>query len=405
MDTLKLAWRNVWRNTRRSVVTITATALALFVMIVYSGLVAGYIGGMERKALALELGEVQIFAEDYRKKPSIYTKIEGHEAIVEQAEAAGFRASARLKASGLGAFGDASSGISINGIDVERDATVSDIAKHVHSGRWIGPDEHDAVAIGRKLAKTLGIGVGDELVVLSQGADGSMANEVYQVRGILKGISDGVDRGGVFMTHRAYRELMYLDEGVHQLIVRTPKSLPLDQATAQLQKLAPEADVKDWTELMPTLASMLENGKVGIMMMFVIIYIAIGILILNAMLMAVFERIREFGVLKAIGVGPLGVMAMIFAETAIQLGAAICVGVLLAIPTNHYLVETGLDLSASLGDVSVIGMAMDPIWRSEVDLNTYLMPIAVLTAIVGLAVIYPALKAAFVRPVAAMRHQ
>lgn len=405
MDTFKLAWRNVWRNSRRSIVTIGATALALFVMIFYSGLVTGYIGGMERNALAFELGEAQIFQQEYRKKPSIYTTIQNHEAIIEEAEAAGFRIAPRLKASGLGAFGDGSSGISINGIDVERDAGVTDISQHLGQGRWIHTGEHDGVAIGRKLAKTLGLNVGDELVVLSQGADGSMANEVYTVRGILLGISDGVDRSGVFMTQQAYRELMYLDKGIHQLIVRSPEGLPLEQATSQLREIAPELDVNNWKELRPMVASMLDAGKVGMLMMFFIIYIAIGIVILNAMLMAVFERIREFGVLKAIGVGPLGVMALIFLETFIQVVVAIVVAVALAIPVNYYMSTVGLDLTSLMGDVSVMGMAMDPIWRAEVSLETYTTPIVSLIFIVGLAVVYPAIKAAFIHPIEAMRQQ
>ncbi len=405
MDTFKLAWRNVWRNSRRSIVTIAATSLALFVMIFYSGLVTGYLHGMEEDLLRFEMGEAQIFQQAYRKNPSIYTKIDNYEAVIAKAENAGFHVSARLKASGLAAFGDSSSGISINGIDVNRDATVTEISQHLAQGRWIEPDEHDAVAIGRKLAKTLGVGVGDELVVLSQGADGSMANEVYNVRGILKGISDGVDRGGVFMTHQAYRELMYLDSGAHQIIVRTPAGVTLEEATTQLQQIAPDLDVKNWKQLTPTMASMLVNGQSVMMMMFVIIYIAIGIVILNAMLMAVFERIREFGVLKAIGVGPLGVMSLIIYETAIMVACAIFIGLLVAIPVNNYMATEGMDLSGLMGDVSVMGVATNPIWHSEVTLETYTTPIIMLVVIVGLAVVYPAIKAAFVHPIQAMRHQ
>ena len=136
--------------------------------------------------------------------------------------------------------------------------------------------------------------------------------------------------------------------------------------------------------------------------MAVIIYIAVGILILNAMLMAVFERIRELGVLKAIGFTPLGVLKLIFLETGIQTVVAMAVGVAFAIPTNYYLVHTGIDMS-SMGNVSIMGMAWDPVWRSSVTLETYTGPITSMVVIVGLAVLYPALRAAYIRPLDAIR--
>ncbi|NJK33079.1 MAG: hypothetical protein HC927_12095, partial [Deltaproteobacteria bacterium] len=116
MDDLKLAWRNVWRNTRRSVVTIAATSLALFVMIVYRGLISGYMTGLERNILDLEVGDVQAYASGYREKPSIYTTIAEPEAFVGALERAGYRVSPRLLGTGLGAGTDTSSGVQLIGI-------------------------------------------------------------------------------------------------------------------------------------------------------------------------------------------------------------------------------------------------------------------------------------------------
>src|SRR5690606_8783707 len=193
----------------------------------------------------------------------------------------------------------------------------------------------------------LGLGIGDELVILSQGADGSMANDVYPVRGILKSVADKIDRAGVFMTHAQFRELMVLPEGVHQLILRVPADAALADATAQAAAAAPEGvEVSSWKQLQPMLASMLDSGRGAMQVMAVIVYLAVGIVILNAMLMAVFERIRELGVLKAIGFGPGKIVRLIYFETAIQASVAIVVGVVLALPTNWYLTEHGLDLSA-----------------------------------------------------------
>lgn len=402
MDDLKLAWRNVWRNTRRSVVTIAATSLALFVMIVYSGLVVGYVDGLQRNILDLEVGDAQAFADGYLEKPSLYTTIAQHEPFVAELEAAGFRVSPRLLATGLGAGVDNSTGVQLIGVDVEADARVTAIAQQIAEGSWLAPDD-EGVVIGKRVAEQLGLGIGDELVVLSQGADGSMANDVYPVRGVLRIVADPIDRGGVFMTHAEFRELMILPEGVHQLIIRTPEPLGLDDATAQAAAAAPQGvEVSSWKQLKPMLASMLESARGAMQVMAVIVYLAVGIVILNAMLMAVFERIREFGVLKAIGFSPAKILKIIVFETAIQASVAIVVGVALALPSNWYMVHHGLDLSA-LGNVSMMGVAWDPVWRSKVDADTYLNPIFTLLVIVSLAVTYPALRAAFIRPLDAIR--
>lgn len=402
MDDLKLAWRNVWRNTRRSVVTIAATSLALFVMIVYTGLVTGYVDGLQSNILDLEVGDAQAFAEGYREKPSLYTTIEDPAMMADKLQAAGFEVSGRLLATGLGAGEDSSSGVQLIGIDVLSDAKVTSISEQLKAGTWIEPHD-EGVVIGWRLAEGLGLGIGDELVVLSQGADGSMANDLYPVRGILKGISDGVDRAGVFMTHSEFRELMVLPSGIHQMILRTPPGADLTAATEQAQSFASQGvNVSSWKQLKPMLSSMLDSARAATQVMAVIVYLAVGIVILNAMLMAVFERIRELGVLKAIGFSPWKIFKLILLETGIQTTVALAIGVGLALPMNYYMVHTGLDMS-SMGNVSIMGMAWDPVWRSTVTLGTYTGPVKSLLVIVFLAVTYPALRAAFIRPLEAIR--
>ena len=401
-DDLRLAWRNVWRNTRRSVVTIAAAAIALLVIIFYTGMVAGYLVGLQKTILNLEMGDGQIFAAEYREKPSLYTAIKAPEKLLSDLEAAGFAASPRLLAAGLGASDDNSAGIQIIGLDVAAHAKVSDIHNQIMSGAWLAEDD-EGVVIGRRLAENLGLAVGGELVVLSQGADGSMANEVYPVRGILKGISEGVDRGGVFMTGPKFRELMVFDEGVHQIIFRIPAGAELEAATKQAAAMAPEGvEVASWKQLQPGLASMMQSTEGAMVVMMGIIYIAVGIVVLNAMLMAVFERTREFGVLKAVGFGPGKVFRLIMFETAIQAFFAVAVGVLLAIPVNIYMTNTGIDLS-SLGDMTVMNVAMDPIWRSKVTSATYVTPTVALVNIIFSSVLYPAARAAFIQPLDAIR--
>ncbi len=404
MSTLRMAWRNVWRNRRRSLVTVAAMSLALLVMILYSGLVEGYLLGMERNILDLEVGDVQVFGKDYRRDPSLHSRMDDAAELSAELTAEGYPASPRLLGAGLAAAGENSAGVELRGVDVKLDAAVSEVHLHVFEGKWLDPGDLSGVVIGKRLARVLGVEVGGELVVLSQGADGSMANEIYIVRGILKAIADGVDRGGVYLNTDAFRELMVVPDGAHQIIVRRPVGSDLAVAAEHVRAAAPDYEVKTWRELMPTLASLLDSSRGAMIFMFMIVYIAIGIVILNAMLMAVFERIREFGVLKAVGVAPGGVLRLVFLEATIMTGLALLVGGGLSLPGLAYLVTTGIDLSA-IGGLSIGGVAWDPIWRAEVNASTFAGPVITMVVIVALAALYPAAKAAYIQPVDAMRHR
>jgi putative ABC transport system permease protein len=399
----KTAWRNVWRSKRRSLVTVGAMSLALAVMVLYAGLMAGYLRDMERNALDLELGDIQIFAPDYRDDPSIYARIQEPEALLEPLGLRGFRVTSRLLAWGMAAAEQSSAGVSFRGVDVARDALVSRVHEQVAEGAWLDPADPKGVVIGRRLARMLEAGPGTELVVLTQGADGATAYDLFQVRGVLGAVSDATDRTGVFMTAETFRELLVVPSGAHQLIVRRPPGTALPVAAAEIRALADGLDVQTWRQLVPTLATMMDSARSVMLAMFFIVYVAIGMLILNAMLMAVFERIRELGVLKALGVSPAAILGLMFAESAIQTGLAIAVGLTVATPVLYYLRDTGVHL-ASLTGMSIMGIALDPVWRAAIEPSTFTQPVGVLVSVVAMAVLYPAAKAAWIDPVAAIRH-
>ena len=404
MGILKMAWRNIGRNRRRTAVTVGAMTLGLFAMVVYMAMMEGMLNDMEETIVEIDLGDLQIHAPTYLDDPSLYTVVDDVDALLGGLHAAGFRASARLVGAGLAAAHDSAAGASLRGVDVEDDARVSVIPTRLDEGAWLDEGDPFGVVVGRRLARSLNLALGDELVVLSQATDGGIANELYMVRGILGTVSDGVDRAAVFLTEGAFRDLFFMPSGAHEIVVRKPDELELDAALEVAQGLAPGLDTRSWRSLVPTIATYLDSARAAMGVVSAVVYIVIAILILNAMLMAVFERIREFGVLKALGVEPRQVVALVFVESALQTGLALAAGMMLTVPMLWYLSEFGID-TGGLGGVTVMGSTFATVWRASASSAAFVIPTMTLVVLVLLAVIYPALKAARISPVEAMRHQ
>lgn len=406
MNFVSLATKNVTRHWYRSMVTTLAMGFAGFIMIVFSSLMEGLLQDSERNAVSMNLGDIQVHHKQYRDDPDLYKLIKNSQQLLQQIQAQGLQASGRLYGFGLAASGSASAGVQLRGIDVEREATVTQIHKHVFKGQWLDPAKPNQVVLGKKLARTLGVSLGDEIVFVGQGADGSMANDLYYVRGILKSVAEDVDRAGFYMLESSFREVMVLEQGVHEISVMRPdRNQDLDNATAIVRDVAAEYDVRDWRQLMPVLANILEMADSQMIIMIIITYIAVAMVVLNAILMSVFERIQEFGVMKAVGVSPWQILLLIYLESMLQVLVAGVLALLTGWPAAIYLQNNGIDLTALSSGVSWGGVALDPVMRAYVSTEALVQPVVVLFIVAAFAVLYPAIKAAVIQPVKAIHHR
>lgn len=403
MRILSMASRNVIRNWRRTLVTTLAMGFAGFIMILFASLTEGLLYTSERNAVAMNLGDMQIHAEGYRDDPDLYKRIDNASDLVRKLQQAGFHAAQRVYGFGLAAAGSASAGVQLRGIDLTNEATVTQIHKHVMQGNWLADTDPKGVVIGKKLGRTLNVKPGDEVVIIGQATDGSMANDLYTVRGILKSIGEEVDRAGFFMVERAFRELMVLPQGAHEITVMRPdRSRDLESATTQVAALAPGYETLHWRSLRPVIARILDLADAQTIVMVLITYVAVAMIVLNAMLMSVFERIRELGVMKAIGVTPWQILLLVYVETMAQVTVASIIALSSGWSVARYFQNNGIDLSAIAGSTSFGGVAIDPIWYAYVTKEAVIIPIVFLFIIAAAAVIYPAIKAAVIRPVKAI---
>ncbi len=406
MKIVTLASRNVLRNWHRTLVTTLAMAFACTIMIIYGALMKGMVVGSEHQAVVMNQGDLQIHARGYRDDPDIYTTMLDSDALLEKIRQLGFHATARYFAFGLMATDENSSGVQLRGTDLIHEPQVTQINQHVMTGQWLSKDAPYGVVIGKKLARLLDANVGSELVYIGQTADGYMANEIFKVRGILKAVAANIDNSAVFLPEQTLRELLALPDGAHEIVImRADRNSDLALAKQQISALAPEYETLDWRELMPVIARFLETADVQTLIMLIFTYIAVASVVLNAVLMSVFERINEFGIMKAIGVTPQQSVALIYAEVILQTLLACLIGLGFGWWASSYFQQHGMDMSGLAGDVSFAGIALDPIWYAYITPEVLLNPVIFLFLIAVLAAVYPAWKVAKIRAVDAIHYQ
>ena len=396
---ITMAWRNVWRNARRSIITMTAMAAGVAgIVVLFSYREASY-DVILRDVTGGLLGHMQVHGLGYQEAPAISTVVKNP----VQVEAAvkgtlpGAVSERRVIGAGLAGAGDRSAPVMMLG--VEPQSTLY----HLAAGKDFAAKGE--VLIGRELATDLEIGPGSELVLVSQGADGSVANDRYTVSGTFTSSSAELDASAVVMPLAEAQSFFALGEGVHEVVVRLP--IQEEDVSAQVNTLRAALDLKtlealSWSEMLPQMkASLDQKRKSGSFMDFVI-FLIVGLGVFNAMAMSVFERTHEFGVLASVGTRPGRILGMVLFEALWQAGIAFVVGVLLAAVVLYGIMGTS-DLSTMMkGDV--MGVRMPD--HVEMSLYPGALKGAALTAfITALAgALLPAFRAARLKPVEALRH-
>jgi ABC-type lipoprotein release transport system permease subunit len=232
---------------------------------------------------------------------------------------------------GLASTGNSSSGVMFWGVDPKREGAAFGLARNLKQGKWLNPQPEKGLVIGNKLAKKLRARVGGELVVVVQAADGSLGNELYRVMGILKTVGGQVDGSAALMHRDDFIELFVSGGRVHEIAINTSGRVPLDSLAASLPDMAPSEEVKTWRQIMPAISDMLNMFDIWLYVVGMIFGLAAGLGVMNTLLMATFERMREFGIQKAIGAGPWRIIA----EVALEAGFLALLGVVMGSVLGH----------------------------------------------------------------------
>lgn len=401
----RMGWSNLWRNPRRTAITVTALSLGIVALAFTVSLMEGLTRDLIESGTGLLLGHVQIHAQGYRPDRSIFDTIPGDGRAwtvrIRAGDRAVLGAAPRAIGYGLVSAGEHSAGAELLGVVPEAEARVSTLLEHVVAGRALAGERSGEVLLGVALARALGVEPGASVVVLTQAADGSLGNEVYRVAGLLETGVEAVDAGLLVAGLADVQEILALGpERVHEIALRTGSPAQAPETASRLASRlgGDDLEVAAWPELAPEIGGWVAMSEGWNWITYAIILTLAAVAVLNTMLMAVFERFREFGVLAAMGMRPGHVVALVTWEVASLAAVGLVAAAALGFPLLSWLVHTGIDLSAITSGLTMSGVALAPVMRGVWTPFHFALSALLLVAFALVAGLYPAVKAARVDP-------
>jgi len=411
---LGLAWRNLWRNPRRTLIAMAAIGFGYAMLLFVACLMAGLRQQMIETGTSLVLSDIEVHAPGYYPNRSIYQTLGGRQGTDVGALLAAIAADPRVYAASPRVYGyglvsatHQSAGAEILGVVPHQEQKVTVLQTRIVKGSYLTERTPKGIVMGDKFATTIGVGVGSEIILLTQAADGSMGNDLYTVVGIFHTGLDAIDRGLVLMSLSSLQELLRLPPArIHEVGIKlhaiTEAATVAAALGVQLSKTLP-VRVRAWPELVPELADYVQFNRGVTFILFFIFFLLAVIGIVNTMLMAVIERTRELGMLMAVGMRPVQVVGLILAEAAGLATASLVLGAVVGAPLLWYLQVHGLNLGGAGDDVSLAGVVVGQHWYGQQDFSTYSQAALGLAITALVSALYPALRAARFRPTEALR--
>ncbi len=401
---LRLAWRNIWRHKRRTIIIVMAMSLTLALMMFYDGLMFGFTNAIYGNAVKVLGGNIQVHAQGYREQANStpLLPLADPQAVIKAAEAdpLTLAATQRITTGGLVTSREGAFAVKIVGVEPEKELKVNIIGQNVKDGRNLASDDLDNLLIGKGLADAMGVKVGDRITMVGRSQHDQMRQRTMTVVGIYDlGLGD------------MEKEAVYISLGEAQALYdvtgSTEVAIFLDQIGQEagiidaMKPQLPGYEIESFQANYPDLASAI-NTKGGVMNVFSVIIIAIaGVGILNLLLMAVYERTREIGMLGAMGLRPAQISALFVLEgTMIGLvGAA--AGIVLGLALNGYLMKVGIqfpDMSGVAGYMALIQSRVYPTLGAE----KLVMRASLVALISAIASLIPAAEAGRREPAEAL---
>jgi len=346
---LRLAWRNLWRHRRRTLIVILSIGLTLAMMMMYDGLIAGFEQAIYGNAIKVLGGNIQVHAAGYNDKTNLnpLLPLADDQAVIQAALAQPqvVAASRRITTGGLVTDRKGAFGVSIVGVEPEKELPVSLLPQHVVSGKYLTAADQDVIFIGKGLADAMEVKVGDRITLAGRATHGIMRQRTMTVGGIYDVGMGDIEKLNIYISLAEAQDLYGLT-GQSTEVMISLKQLGQEPAVISALKTSlPGYEMDSWQTNYPDLQSALETKGSAMNVFGVIIMIISGIGIFNLLMMAVYERTREIGLLAALGMRPGQISSLFVLEGALLGLIGVGFGVLLGVAFNFYFSRVGMDYS------------------------------------------------------------
>lgn len=397
-----MAWRNLWRNYRRTVIMLLAIAVGVWAMIFLTALLRGMVDDMVKQGIKGLPGHVQVHAAAYRDDPSVTHSLPAPNNVLlhvlsdEQVKAW----TSRIKVPAMISSEYNNRGVNLLGIKPEGEIALGFDMANIIEGRFLSSRDDNGIVIGKKLMESLESRLGKRVVVMSQSPENDIAERGFRIVGVYKADLESIEESLVYAGLDVVQEMLSVGTDISEIAVLGHDYQSPDELVTRIQSAVPDDwEVLSWFDLDPYLATMMRVMNGFVLVWMIVIFLALSFGLVNTLMMAVFERFREIGLMRALGMRPSAVVYQILAESLMLLVLGLLVGNLLALVTIIPL-KDGIDISA-------VSQGMEMMGASSVLYPVLLWPDLVLAnvVVIGLGVItslLPAWRAAQYRPVEAL---
>lgn len=403
-STMRMAWRNLWRNSRRTALALAAIGLSVTLVLAYTSILRAYGQWIVETITGPMLGHVQAHAPLWRKDRLMERTLRDVDAALAELrrDPDVASATARIYAPALAAREEEGFAVVIMGIDSRAESGAARLLTDV-----VEPLREREALIGRQLAELMNVGVGDEVAVVGQGVDGSLANDLFTVKGLVTTSVDLVNRQGILIELSDAQALFAMPDEAHEIVIHARRPEMASALSRRLTASLPKAEVLDWQTLAPEMVTLVRITDLAGLLVLLLVFVAAAAGVANTMVMATFERTREFGMLLALGTHPSRLVRLIIAEsmTLGMIGALMgsSIGIALVMITHRTGIDYGWLAGGGPSELSFAGLRFSLRFYPALSAVDVARAIGAVCVTSLLSATWPALRASRLQPVQALR--
>lgn len=401
---LSLGLRNLRRNLRRTGLTLASLVIGIGALTFLLAMNEGWLRDARENFVLTFTSHVQVHARGFEESQQIQNHMLEPARVTALLEGdPEIRAwTPRLRISGLAAVAGANTAVLVVAVDSERERAVSRLASFIHEGAWLEPGDRRGLLLGVTLAENLGAEIGDKVVLMAQTAAGDIASEMFRLRGLLRAGAPEVDRTLALIPLESGQRWLELGPGLTDIVIRVARHEATDGVRDRLAAaLGEDYEVMRWMDIDPMIQQWLEFSDAYTWFFLLPVIAVVVAEIINTMLMALYERVREFGLMEALGTRKGQLFAMVLSESLVLVALGGTLGYLCGVAAALHYGKVGIDLSGFADAITFIYMnpILHPVPTAEAALT--ILGTGLVAALV--ASLYPAWKATRLNPVEAMR--